>query len=232
MLLPCQTILYIGIFSMHPVKCHTLTSNCTQLNKANQLEDDIHQRGFHIIDNFLSEHSYQTLLTTIATKHGLGQFRNAKVGRNKQAAHHVDIRSDQIYWLDGATYQQELRAYFTAIEAIRNTLNQAFFLGLVDYEAHFAAYCPGSFYKKHVDQFTTTKNRIISCVYYLNSTWFSTYGGELSIYDPEDNLLAKIQPIGNRLVCFNSLLPHEVHPANHIRYSITGWLKTRSQTLF
>lgn len=201
------------------------------MNKAKQLEDDIHQRGYHIIDNFLSEQSYHALLTTIVTKHNLGQFRSAKVGQNKYAAHHLDIRGDQIYWLDGATYQQELRAYFEAIETIRNVLNQAFFLSLDNYEAHFAAYSPGSFYKKHVDQFTTTKNRIISCVYYLNSAWLSTYGGELAIYDPEDNLLAKVQPIGNRLVCFNSLLPHEVHPANQVRYSITGWLKTRSHTL-
>ncbi|GGI76261.1 2OG-Fe(II) oxygenase [Legionella impletisoli] len=190
-------------------------------------EDDIHQYGFHIIDNFLGESDYQDLLTAIATKYQLGHFRLAKIGNNENVQQKRAIRSDHIYWLDSFSDHVGLEAYMAAIEMIRNLLNQAFFLSLVEFEAHFAAYAPGSFYKKHIDQFITTQERKISCVYYLNTNWLPEHGGELSIYNPKDELLATVQPVGNRMICFNSELPHEVLPTTNMRYSITGWFKTR-----
>jgi SM-20-related protein len=96
---------------------------------------------------------------------------------------------------------------------------------------HFAVYAPGSFYKRHVDQFATTKTRKISCVYYLNEKWLEEYQGELTLYDKENNLLQNVLPIGNRLICFNSELPHEVNPTLQTRYSITTWMKTRNDNL-
>jgi SM-20-related protein len=87
---------------------------------------------------------------------------------------------------------------------------------------------PNGFYKKHVDQFATTKDRRISCVYYLNENWQPDFGGELTLYNTQDELLTHVQPLGNRFVCFNSDMPHEVCTAYQTRYSIAAWLKVRS----
>ncbi|MBI2785834.1 MAG: 2OG-Fe(II) oxygenase, partial [Legionella longbeachae] len=81
------------------------------------------------------------------------------------------------------------------------------------------------------DQFASQKTRKISCVYYLNSNWQLEFGGELKIYDEEGQLLQNVLPIENRFICFSSELPHEVCLTHQPRYSITGWMKTRSLSL-
>lgn len=196
------------------------------MSTENQLADEIYHPGFHIIDNFLDHHHYHALRTTIHTVHNNGYFRDAKIGHQAGAAHNARIRKDQIYWLDQTTDEQATLAYFGAVNKICTALNRALFLGLVEYEAHFAVYNPGTFYKKHVDQFATTKARRISCVYYLNDTWREADGGELILYDKTEQLLTTVQPLANRFICFNSDLPHEVCTTHQMRYSISGWLKT------
>jgi SM-20-related protein len=63
-------------------------------------------------------------------------------------------------------------------------------------------------------------------VYYLNEEWRKEDGGELVIYNQNDNFLAKVAPIGNKMVVFMSEnFPHEVLPTNTTRYSIAGWFR-------
>lgn len=195
------------------------------------LEEAIFEQGFQIIDNFLNPVDCNALLATIMALYEADELCSAKVGNQQNTALDLRVRRDKILWLDEQSADDALKAYFAAIKAIQSTLNQAFFLGLRDFEAHFAVYNPGSFYKKHVDQFVTTQERKISCVYYLNPQWRSEFGGELVLYDKDDNLLTKIDPIGNRLVCFRSELPHEVLTTHETRFSIAGWLKTRKLML-
>ena len=45
---------------------------------------------------------------------------------------------------------------------------------------------------------------------------------------PQDELIQDITPCGNRFICFKSELPHEVCLTLQTRYSIAGWMKTRS----
>ncbi|AHE66034.1 2OG-Fe(II) oxygenase [Legionella oakridgensis] len=198
------------------------------------IEDKIHQHGFHIIDNFLNDFHYQTLHILIKTKHQDGHFRDAKIGHGQQAVHNNKIRTDKLCWLSKDSEHDALQVYFAAVNNISQRLNQALFLGLVDFESHFAVYNPGSFYKKHVDQFATTRDRRISCVYYLNKTWKAGDGGELILYDcDQDNRdLVTIQPIPNRFVCFRSEFPHEVNTTYQMRYSLVGWLKSRALNAF
>lgn len=180
------------------------------------------------MDNFLADNHYKNLCETIKTSHTDGAFKSAKIGHHHDANHVPTIRNDQIYWLDKEMPESSIQIWFTAIDFIRKTLNQSLFLGLNTIEAHFAVYPPGSFYKKHVDQFVTTQERRISCVYYLNENWQPEHGGVLKLYTQDEMNHLNIEPHGNRLVCFNSNLPHEVSTAYHIRYSIAGWLKVRS----
>ena len=180
-----------------------------------------------MIDNFLPEEYFQALGKKAEQSFKEGLFKKARVGQANNTAHHQTIRNDKILWLDQIPVCDALSAYHAKIQQISNMLNESFFLGLSDYEAHFAIYQPGDFYKKHVDQFHQTKERQISCVYYLNTDWNNSAGGELKIYHQDNTLLNTLMPTPNRLICFKSDLPHEVKPTLKERYSITGWLKTR-----
>ena len=192
-----------------------------------QLADDLCSTGFHIIDNFLQPTSYHALREALETTYQQGSFKPAKIGQKQEKADNTAIRGDQIFWLDKPSSNHAINEFFTHIDMLCATLNHSLFLGLIDYEAHFAIYQPNNFYKKHIDQFSTKKDRRISCVYYLNDDWQPAFGGELNLYDPQDQLLSSIMPIANRFVCFNSDLPHEVCTAYQTRYSIATWLKIR-----
>jgi len=201
------------------------------MTKPMQIATHIHQRGFHVIDDFLNHEDYLALSASIQTLYSKGAFEPAKIGQNQNKTLNTDIRNDHIFWLDKQDGNPAVNAYFTELDNLCSALNQSLFLGLIDYEAHFAVYQPNNFYKKHVDQFTAARNRRISCVYYLNDSWQPEFGGELKLYDQHDQLLTTITPLGNRFVCFNSDIPHEVCTAYKTRYSIAAWLKVRPMAL-
>lgn len=191
---------------------------------------NLYTQGFHIIDDFLELHQCQTLRKLATEMHHQGLFKSARVGPIVQAQQNKTIRTDEIYWLDEDSVEPAVQAYLKKALQIAHILNQSLFLGLNEFETHFAAYQPGSFYKKHIDQFATKKTRKISCVYYLNEDWREEFGGELKLYTKEDQLLQNVSPLSNRFICFNSELPHEVCLTHQARYSIAGWMKTRSMS--
>ncbi|MFO2970548.1 2OG-Fe(II) oxygenase [Legionella pneumophila serogroup 10] len=192
---------------------------------------NIGTQRFHIIDEFLEEEHYHSLRNMANELKQQNLFRNAKIGQHLQAQQNDEIRSDQIFWIDADSPSPSIQAYLKKLVCLGNILNQTMYLGLVEFETHFAIYLPGTFYRKHVDQFESTKTRKISFVYYLNETWQTEFGGELLLYNIEDKLIQNISPVGNRLVCFDSELPHEVHPTHQTRFSMTGWMKTRSTSV-
>ena len=192
------------------------------------IQDALYQYGFYIIDDFLNINDCNLLLNTIKSNKEKGHFKKAKIGNNSNKNLNLNIRNDEIFWLDNYKDNKAIAAYFHKIKEIIQTLNQSLFLSINDYEAHFAVYEANGFYKKHIDQFSTNSDRRISCVYYLNDDWREEYGGELSIYNKSDELLTKILPLKNRFVCFTSDLPHEVSATSKIRFSIATWLKVRA----
>lgn len=195
---------------------------------TNDLIENLANQNYHIIDNFLPEHHVDQLRAIAKELYQQGSFQQAKIGRTIQSQQNNKIRGDEICWLDQFQENEGIAHYLAVMNEMQHRLNQAFFLSLQEFETHFALYQPGAFYKKHVDQFQTTKNRKISCVYYLNENWQPNFGGELTLYTHQDELLEKVAPIGNRFICFNSELPHEVELTHHPRYSIAGWMKTRT----
>jgi SM-20-related protein len=110
-------------------------------------------------------------------------------------------------------------------------LNRELQLGLFELEAHFAAYPPGAFYRRHRDQQTGSNIRVVSCVLYLNSDWKGADdGGQLRLYlDSEQSAnYQDVPPEGGTLVCFMSeRFWHEVLPASRLRLSLTGWFRRR-----
>lgn len=189
--------------------------------------DDLCTHGYHLIDNFLLEEQVEELRRIAQQSQQQGAFQQAKIGRTVLTQQNATIRRDDICWLDQFNEHQSVQIFLKKMQDVRQALNQSLFLSLHEFETHFAIYQPGAFYKKHVDQFKTTSNRIISCVYYLNEAWQPEFGGQLKIYSIEDDLLQEVVPLKNRFICFRSELPHEVALTKHTRYSIAGWMKTR-----
>ena len=156
-----------------------------------------------------------------------GEFRRAGVGRGQ--SHRADglTRTDGIRWLrpDGPAEV----AYLQWMEQLRLGLNRRLCLGLFAYEAHFAVYEPGAFYRKHLDAFHGSANRVLSTVVYLNPHWLPGYGGELLIYSPDGaTLVESVTPdFGSMAIFLSATTLHEVAVTRHQRYSIAGWFSVR-----
>lgn len=155
------------------------------------------------------------------------QFRSAGVGRQGDYVLNPFVRSDEIHWLsDGDASERE---YLRWMERLRGALNERLFLGLFDYEAHFARYQPGAFYKKHLDAFKGRSNRVLSTVFYLNPGWLEADGGQLLIYGDSDEVVDRVTPLMGTLVVFLSdRVPHEVLATRRNRHSIAGWFRVNN----
>jgi SM-20-related protein len=178
--------------------------------------------GREVIDLELCAALNQELLHRAAYQ-GLDE---AGIGRGQQHLLRKDIRGDAIHWLDRESAAQ--RRYLDAMSELQQALNHALFLGLFEYEAHFAHYPPGAFYQRHLDSFRGRANRVISTVGYLTPDWPADGGGEMVIYHPDDpsQEVARVIPEAGTFACFLSeTIPHEVLPTRCPRTSIAGWFR-------
>jgi len=184
----------------------------------------ITKTGLAIIDNALPE-SITRPLYAASQDLRPDQYHSAGIGRNNRFQQNKTIRSDAIHWLN--PQNQQTLGYFHSMEKLRQQLNQRLFLGLFEYECHFAHYKPGAFYTRHTDAFKTNRNRVITTILYLNPNWDTQDGGELLIYNGDtDEIIATVQPEFGRLVVFLSEeFPHEVLPATRDRHSLAGWFR-------
>ncbi|HMU67130.1 MAG TPA: 2OG-Fe(II) oxygenase, partial [Cellvibrionaceae bacterium] len=161
-------------------------------------------------------------------------YRPAQIGRSQSARLEQSVRSDKILWLDNLE-NPAVNEYLQAMEAIRQEVNRRCFLGLFDYECHFARFEAGDFYKTHLDAFADEHNprgnRKLSSVFYLNQHWHPVDGGELVIYAPNSGEeIARVLPeLGTLVLFWSEEFPHEVLPARRARQSLTGWFRTRPQ---
>jgi SM-20-related protein len=182
-------------------------------------------KGWTCRKNFLPESFLKNLLNEALSLWNEGEFSKAGIGRQEAFNVRPEIRSDKIFWLDENDLSTNQKLYFNFINELKENINRNFFLSLKTFEAHFAGYPKGSFYKKHLDQFQTHRNRLISVILYLNFNWNEEYGGKLRIYLSENNY-EDILPEAGTLVCFRSdLIYHEVLPCTKERFSLTGWLR-------
>ncbi|HCG7674711.1 TPA: 2OG-Fe(II) oxygenase [Vibrio parahaemolyticus] len=186
----------------------------------NKLIDALATDGYYIWDDFLSEDEVTQLRDCIPDN-----WKKARIGRNDDVTRIESIRSDKIQWLK-PVMGQPIANYLSKMEEIRQEVNRHFFLGLFEYEAHFAKYEKGDFYQKHLDCFKGNENRRLTTVFYMNESWSEEDAGELVVYDLNDKEIATIPPRGGRLLVFLSeQFPHEVLPTNAQRFSIAGWFR-------
>lgn len=182
--------------------------------------DELSEHNFVVIDDFLDEETFQRIKHFFSKR--LAYFENAGIGIQTNNQVKKSIRGDFTYWLDRKR-DRELDVVWQLIEETKATLNRYCFLSLSDYEFHLAHYPPGSFYARHLDQFASQNNRMISTIIYLNDKWEKGDGGELELVLDKDEVKL-VEPIARRCVMFkSSAIEHGVLKANKSRYSLTGW---------
>lgn len=155
-----------------------------------------------------------------------GKFKAAKVGRSTEQQRAAEIRSDWTLWVD--LNSEKMALLQAQINEIKNSLNQELYLGLQDFECHFARYAEGQFYDEHIDQPRLKSplhgERVISFVLYLNQSWKPEDGGQLSLRHLSKEI--QILPNWGQMVLFRSdTVPHAVLPAKRERWSLTGWFR-------
>ena len=192
-----------------------------------QIIDDLSRQGWSRQAHVLPQTLTGELAAECHRRAQRGTLSPAGVGRGQGLAVREGIRGDSIQWLEPGQ-SAACDQYLQAMDELRQALNQAFYLGLEDYESHFALYPPGAFYQKHLDRFRDDDRRTVSAVYYLNDDWQAEQGGTLRLY-PQDGAELDVLPTAGTLVLFISAeLPHEVLPATRERLSLTGWFRRRA----
>src|SRR5687768_12822586 len=151
------------------------------MDKYEEIANQIAARGWAVNEQFLPEQAITALAAEAAALWAAGSFKAAGVGRSGDYRVRADIRSDEILWLDEQNGSPAQQRYFREIDSMRETLNRELFISLVAIEAHYACYAAGAYYRKHLDRFTTSSDRLISCTLYLNSSWRNAEGGALRI---------------------------------------------------
>ncbi len=186
-----------------------------------KITDALVDDGYIVIQNALDSKLPKELVSIAEDE---SSFK--KAGISGAGDLHLDSqrRRDKIRWLDEDGGAQSEFLEFS--KGLQEYLNRSLYLGLSYYEAHLAIYEEGDFYEKHLDTFKSSKNRVVTTVYYLNENFKESDGGELVVYDENDKFLAKVIPDANTLVVFMSeRFPHEVLPAIKKRHSIAGWFR-------
>jgi SM-20-related protein len=193
------------------------------MNIAN-IADHLEHTGYIVMDNALSA-QLLTKLFNRCHNTDTARFQTTHIGRGNDKKQINSIRGDVISWLENSNTTDQL--YLAWMEELRTGLNAALYLGLFDYESHYAIYEAGAGYAKHSDVLAGKKNRILSTVLYLNEDWQSLDGGELVLFDPEGvAIIATVQPTFGKMIIFLSdSFPHEVLLAHQTRRSIAGWFR-------
>jgi SM-20-related protein len=192
---------------------------------AEQIAAALERQGWCVLDAALPD-ALAAALAHECRDAQSADFTPAGIGRRGDYQRDATVRSDAIRWIDSSL--EAGKQYLALMEELRGALNRRLFLGLFDYECHYARYEPGAFYRKHLDAFAGRKNRVLSTVYYLNRDWRAEEGGELLLYT-DGAADEAVLPRWNRLVVFLSeRFPHEVKPATRARDSIAGWFRVRA----
>lgn len=195
--------------------------------------------GYVVIDQALADDSITQLRNEACRLKKIGLMQRASIGKNPNTKTLSAVRGDFTYWLETnnskeSSNQSDAIIYLQYMESLRQLLNQTLFLGLFDFETHYAIYPAGAGYSKHLDQFQQKNSmqvnesaRKVSIILYLNQHWQTDDGGELRLYLEAEKYI-DVTPIAGRLVVFLSdRFWHEVLPAKRERISLTGWFRSR-----
>jgi len=193
--------------------------------------DDLAAHGWSLQPLFTPPTLTLDLAEECRRRAAAGALVPASVGRGTLVVVSEGVRGDRIQWLEAAQ-DAACDQYLAIMDGLRQALNQDLYLGLEDFESHFALYPPGAFYLKHLDRFRDNDRRTVSAVLYLNQDWQSEQGGALRLYLADGETRDVLPQAGTLLVFLSADMPHEVLPATRERLSLTGWFRRRGDGLF
>ena len=197
------------------------------ISKIEKILNDLEQQGYSIQEDFFTSNLTNKLKETLLSLSEQDLLKQAGIGRKKDFHIEQSIRSDVISWFDEKTLSPSQEEFLKVTEQLQSAINERFYLGLFEFEVHFALYAPNAFYKRHLDQHKNQDTRVVTLISYLNENWEDDDGGELKIY-LKNNKSLSVQPKAGTLVCFMSAeFEHEVLPAKRERASLTGWFRKR-----
>ena len=186
------------------------------------------ERGYAVVPAFLPSGAIVALRRRAEAAFAAQRMRPAAVGRAGARVHDVALRGDAIVWLDDIEADPAEDALRAALEDLRRRANEAMFLGLLDFEGHYARYPEGARYARHRDRFRDQDTRVLSFVLYLNEDWSPTMGGALRLH-VDDACEHDVVPDAGTAVAFMAeRFEHEVLPATRPRWSFTGWFRRRA----
>lgn len=195
-----------------------------------RIVDDLVAQGWSQQSVFVPDALTVELAAECRRRAAAGELEPAAVGRGPAQEVREAVRGDRIQWLEPGQVEV-CDQYLQLMDSLRMALNRGLFLGLEDFECHFAQYPPGAFYRRHLDRFRDDDKRMVSAVLYLNDNWQTEQGGQLRMYLDNDQPY-DVDPVGGSLVVFLSgEVPHEVLPASRDRLSLTGWFRRRGDDL-
>lgn len=193
-----------------------------------RIVDDLAEQGWSLQPAFVPQALTLQLAEECRKRDAEGALTPAGVGRGGTLQVREGVRGDQIQWLEpGQSAASD--QYLQSLDELRLALNQGLYLGLEDFEGHFALYPPGAFYQKHVDRFRDDDRRTVSAVFYLNADWRAEQGGALRLYLNDGSTRDVLPQAGTLLLFLSADLPHEVLPASRERLSLTGWFRRRGE---
>lgn len=198
-------------------------------NSFSSLIDDLASRGWAQQDLFAPPELTRELAAECLRRAYGGELSPAGIGRGSAQQVQEGIRGDRIQWLEPGQHPA-CDQYLQLMDELRLALNCSLYLGLEDFECHFACYEPGAFYQRHLDRFRDDDRRTVSAVFYLNEDWQAEQGGALRLYLRDGSEHEVLPQAGTLALFLSAEMPHEVLPASRERLSLTGWFRRRGDT--
>lgn len=192
----------------------------------NTIIDDLAERGWSLQSSFLAPDLTLELAAECRTRETEGALAPAAIGRGGAMEVREGIRGDHIQWLEEGQ-SAVCDRYLSLMDELRLSLNQTLFLGLEEFECHFALYPPGAFYKTHLDRFRDDDSRCVTVATYLNPNWQDGDGGALRMHMPDGSKLDIPPRAGSLVIFLSGSFPHEVLVTQTDRLSLTGWFRRR-----
>lgn len=186
------------------------------------MAEQVGKSGLSIWKDFLTPLELAEIRADVAVIQGAQGFGRAGTGQGEGNDVRDLVRRDEVHWIDRATDTKAQAILWDKLDSVKQALNRTLFLGLSQFNGHYASYPAGGYYRRHRDCFAQDDSRVVSTVLYLNENWQIADGGQLRVYGVKSYV--DIEPIGGTLVCFLSAeSEHEVLLNHANRLSFTGW---------
>ncbi len=166
---------------------------------------------------YLTAHSY---LDHLVDTDG---FQTAKIGRAETEQTNLEIRNDELYWLDAN--RENDHNLWQELATLGSQLKKEFRVALSAQEFFFARYSVGGRYHRHLDQHASSAARLFTLLIYFNENRSTSDGGLLKLTNLQSQNM-EVLPTARVGVLFRSdLIEHEVTENHSPRLSLCGWYR-------